>query len=187
MKALPTKLPGVVVIEPAVFRDDRGFFYEVYRKDRLEQAGVHATFVQDNQSRTVKGGLRGLHMQVRRPQGKLIRAIRGEIFDVAVDVRVGSPTFGQWESFILSDDNMRQLYIPAGFAHGFVATSDLADVEYKCTDYYDPGGELGIRWNDPQIGVRWPISSPILSPKDAVHPFLKEALDRLPRYDAAVR
>jgi dTDP-4-dehydrorhamnose 3,5-epimerase len=172
MKFLPTELPEVIVIEPDVFRDDRGFFLETY----------HAQKYADNHSRSVRGTLRGLHAQDRRPQGKLIRVLQGEIFDVAVDIRRGSPRFGRWVSVVLSSDNFRECYVPPGFAHGFVVTSEHAEVEYKCTDLYDPAGELRILWNDPDIGVRWPIAEPLLSPKDAGGQRLAELGDRLPLY-----
>jgi len=182
MKFLPTELPEVIVIEPDVFRDDRGFFLETYHAQKYADAGIPGPFVQDNQSRSVRGTLRGMHAQDRRPQGKLIRVLQGEIFDVAVDIRRGSPTFRRWMSVILSADNFRQCYVPPGFAHGFVVTSDHAEVEYKCTDLYDPGGELRILWNDPEIGIRWPISQPLVSPKDAGGQRLADVTERLPLY-----
>jgi len=185
VKVTPTALPGVVLIEPAVHRDARGLFFEGYNQEKYDKAGVHARFVQDNQSNSVRGTLRGLHMQTRKPQAKLIRVLRGEIFDVAVDVRLGSPTFGKWISATLSADNFLQIFVPVGFAHGFIVTSETAEVEYKCSDFYDPGGELGLRWDDPQLAIPWPTKTPLLSPKDAANPGLKEAMDRLPRYGAA--
>ena len=187
MKFLPTELPEVIVIEPDVFRDDRGFFLETYHAQKYADAGIPGPFVQDNQSRSVRGTLRGMHAQDRRPQGKLIRVLQGEIFDVAVDIRRGSPTFRRWMSVILSADNFRQCYVPPGFAHGFVVTSDHAEVEYKCTDLYDPGGELRILWNDPEIGIRWPISQPLVSPKDAAGQRLADVIERLPLYETSSR
>jgi dTDP-4-dehydrorhamnose 3,5-epimerase len=180
MRAIQTRLPGVLVLEPQVHRDPRGFFLEVYHAARLQGCGVHARFVQDNQSRSARGTLRGLHWQYRRPQAKLVRVLSGEIFDVAVDIRRGSPTFGQWEGMLLSADNFRQTFIPEGFAHGFCVLSEAADVEYKCTDYYDPGGESGLPWNDPAIGIAWPISEPLLSAKDRGYEPLDRHGDDLP-------
>jgi dTDP-4-dehydrorhamnose 3,5-epimerase len=187
MKFVKGKLPGVVLIEPDVFRDARGFFLEAYHREKYEAGGVPGNFVQDNHSRSLKGTLRGLHLQTRRPQGKLIRVLQGEIYDVAVDIRRGSPTFKVWESFNLSAENFRQLYVPPGYAHGFVVLSEMAEVEYKCTDFYDPGGELGIRWNDAELAIPWPVEKPLLSPKDAALPLLRDALDRLPGVEAFAR
>lgn len=169
-----TTLPGVRIIEPDVFRDDRGLFLEVYRAARFSAAGLPAAFVQDNHSRSVRGTVRGLHWQWRRPQAKLVRVVVGEIFDVAVDIRRGSPTFGKWVGVRLSGENLRQTFIPEGFAHGFYVMSEVADVEYKCTAEYDPGGEAGLPWDDPAIGIVWPTSAPTLSVKDRHH----EPLDR---------
>jgi len=180
MRFEKTRIPGIVIIEPDVFRDARGFFLETYHRDKYRDGGVDAVFVQDNQSRSVKGTLRGLHAQRQHPQGKLVRAIEGEIFDVAVDLRHGSPTFGQWESAVLSAENFRQIYVPPGFAHGFCVLSDLAQVEYKCTDLYRRDDEFSIRWDDPRIGVQWPVASPLLSDKDRRAPLLAEVLDLLP-------
>jgi len=187
MRFLPTELPEVIVVEPDVFRDDRGFFLETYHAQKYADAGISGPFVQDNQSRSVRGTLRGMHAQDRRPQGKLIRVLQGEIFDVAVDIRRGSPTFRRWVSVILSADNFRQCWVPPGFAHGFVVTSDHAEVEYKCTDLYDPAGELRILWNDAEIGIHWPISQPVVSPKDAAGQRLAEVVERLPRYERSSR
>ncbi len=184
MKFLPTDLPEVIVVEPDVFRDDRGFFLETYHAQKYADGGIPGPFVQDNHSRSVRGTLRGLHAQERRPQGKLIRVLQGEIFDVAVDIRRGSPRFARWISVTLSAENFRQCYVPPGFAHGFVVVSEVAEVEYKCTDLYDPAGELRILWNDPDIGVRWPNPSPLLSPKDAGGRRLAELGERLPVYRA---
>ena len=183
MRFLPTDLPGVLLIEPDVFKDARGFFLETYHERKYAEGGIPGPFVQDNHSYSARGTLRGLHAQHRKPQGKLVRAVEGAIFDVAVDIRRGSPTFGNWVGFTLSGENFRQLYIPAGFAHGFCVLSDLVDVEYKCTDYYDPGGEIGIAWDDPAIGVTWPVREPIVSDKDRRAPRLAAALEQLPTYD----
>lgn len=183
MKFLATELPGVIIIEPDVHRDERGFFLESYHAEKYREGGVDGVFVQDNHSRSVRGILRGLHMQLRRAQGKLVRVVDGEVYDVAVDVRQGSPTFGRWIGVTLSAENCRQVYIPEGFAHGFVVTSDAAEFEYKCTNFYDPGSELSIAWNDPEIGIEWPIASPTLSVKDRDAPRLSEVLDQLPRFE----
>jgi dTDP-4-dehydrorhamnose 3,5-epimerase len=180
MRFLPTALPEVVVIEPDVHRDGRGFFLETYHEAKYAAGGIGARFVQDNLSHSTRGTLRGLHAQWRRPQGKLVRAVSGEMFDVAVDVRRGSPSFGRWVGVTLSGDNFRQLYIPAGFAHGFCVLSDELNVEYKCTELYDPGGELSILWNDPELAIAWPLPAPVLSAKDAAAPRLREVLERLP-------
>lgn len=182
MKVFPTDLEGVLVIEPQVHRDDRGFFAETFHAPRYAAAGVDATFIQDNHSRSVKNTLRGLHSQLERPQAKLLRVLRGAIFDVVVDVRVGSPTFKRWISVELSDENFRQIFVPVGFAHGFCVLSDVAEVEYKCSDVYQAGDELGLAWNDPEIGVKWPTDDPLLSPKDREGKPLSRLLDRLPRY-----
>lgn len=166
MRFLPTKLAGVVRIEPFVHKDPRGFFFEAYHKQKFKEAGIPVEFVQSNHSQSVKRTLRGLHAQLKKPQGKLIRVLKGEIFDVAVDIRENSPTFGRWEGFTLSQHNFTQLYVPPGFAHGFCVLSDVAEVEYMCTDFYDPMDEASILWNDPDIGIRWPIKNPILSDRD---------------------
>lgn len=183
MKFTPTDLPGVLVVEPVVHRDARGFFLETYHAGKFREGGIAAAFVQDNHSASQRGTLRGLHAQWRRPQGKLVRVLFGEIFDVAVDARRGSPSFGRWTGVNLSHDNFRQLWVPAGFLHGFCVLSERAEVEYKCTDLYDPGGELGVAWNDPDIGIRWPVAEPILSPKDAAAPRLREVDGQLPRWE----
>ena len=168
MNILKTKLQDCVIIEPRVFGDERGFFLETFQADRYaELAGIDLPFVQDNHSRSSKGVLRGLHFQKTKPQGKLVRVVKGEVFDVAVDIRQESPTFGQWESVILSEENKTQFWVPPGFAHGFIVLSNTADFEYKCTDYYDPSDEGSILWNDPDLDIPWPIVSPILSNKDA--------------------
>jgi dTDP-4-dehydrorhamnose 3,5-epimerase len=180
MNFLPTDLPGVILIEPDVFEDARGFFLETWHERKYTEGGVRGPFVQDNHSYSERGTLRGLHAQLRRPQGKLVRAVAGEMFDVAVDIRRGSPTFGRWVGFVLSGGNFRQLWVPPGFAHGFCVLSERVHVEYKCTDFYDRDDELAIAWNDPQIGVAWPIGSPILSARDAAAPRLADLVDRLP-------
>jgi dTDP-4-dehydrorhamnose 3,5-epimerase len=166
-------LPGILILEPQVFNDSRGFFLEVYRADRLEAAGIHNRFVQANHSRSAKNSLRGLHWQWRRPQAKLVRVVDGTILDVVVDVRRQSPTFARWWGVELRAEAFQHLYVPAGFAHGFYVISEYADVEYFCSDYYDPGGEAGLPWNDPTVGIDWPTNEPLLSPKDAQHPPLQ--------------
>jgi len=183
MKITETSLPGVFLIEPKKFGDNRGFFLETFRSDLFEEAGISAQFVQDNHSRSSKGVLRGLHYQLVQPQGKFVRVATGAVFDVAVDVRRGSPNFGQWFGAELSEDNMNMMYVPPGFAHGFVVLSDTADFIYKCTDYYHPESEQGIAWDDPDIGVEWPISDVMLSEKDKLNPKLKDQhSDLLPQY-----
>ena len=167
MKISHSKLKGCVIIEPHVFGDERGFFLETFQAVRYEQvAGIDLPFVQDNHSRSAKGVLRGLHFQKTKPQGKLVRVVRGEVYDVAVDIRKGSATFGEWEGVILSEDNKKQFWVPPGFAHGFVVVSAAADFEYKCTDYYDPSDEDSILWSDPDLDIPWPIANPVLSTKD---------------------
>jgi dTDP-4-dehydrorhamnose 3,5-epimerase len=172
-----TKLDGVILVEPDVHRDERGFFLETFHAEKYAQGGIAASFVQANHSKSVRGTLRGLHAQWRRPQGKLVRCLQGEIFDVAVDMRRGSPTHGEWVGGTLSSENHHQLYVPPGFLHGFVVLSDVAEVEYLCTDLYDPGYELGVRWDDPEIGVAWPVPAAEikLSVKDKAAPFLADA------------
>ena len=181
MRVAPTAVPGVLIVEPDIHRDGRGFFLETYHADRYREHGIAGPFVQDNHSRSAAGTLRGLHLQIRRPQGKLIRVIEGEIFDVAVDVRRGSPTFGRWVSVTLTAENFKQMYVPPGFAHGFAVVSPIAQVEYKCTDLYDPASEIGIAWNDPALAIAWPMADPILSARDRSHPRLAEVTDQLPR------
>ncbi len=188
MKIVKTNLPGVVVFEPNVFGDKRGFFLETYREDLFREAGITETFIQDNHSRSSRGVLRGLHYQLTQPQGKLVRVARGEVFDVAVDVRKGSPTFGQWCGVILDEESMRMMYVPPGFAHGFVVLSEIADFIYKCTDYYHPESEQGILWNDPEIGIKWPISEVNLSEKDTSNPVLQSQPDKnLPIYSGGLK
>lgn len=170
MRIIDMPMPGVLVLEPQVFKDARGFFVETYRQDRLQELGISHPFVQANQSRSVQHTLRGLHWQFRRPQAKLVRVVSGTIFDAVVDIRHDSPTFGQWCGVEISAENFRQLYVPVGFAHGFCVLSQHADVEYLCSDIYDPAGEAGLLWNDPSIGIEWPTAWPVLSPKDASNP-----------------
>jgi dTDP-4-dehydrorhamnose 3,5-epimerase len=184
MRAVPTQLPGVLLIESDLHRDARGFFLETYHAAKFHEVGIVAPFVQDNHSRSVFGTIRGLHLQIRRPQAKLIRVMEGEIYDVAVDVRRGSPTFGKWVGTLLSDVDFTQCYIPAGFAHGFSVLSPVANVEYKCTDFYDPAGEVGIRWDDPMLAVTWRVAAPVLSSRDRENPSLTEVHDLLPFYES---
>lgn len=183
-----TEIPDLVIVEPPIHSDDRGFFLETYHHERFREAGITATFVQDNHSRSVTGVLRGLHFQHPRGQGKLVRVVRGEIYDVAVDIRTGSPTFGRWAGVLLSEENQRQLYIPPGFAHGFVVTRGEADVTYKCTEIYYPRYEAVLAWDDPEIGIEWPVKDPILSRKDAQGSTLRELerAGRLPEYERSV-
>jgi dTDP-4-dehydrorhamnose 3,5-epimerase len=179
--ARETTLPGVLLLEPRVFRDDRGFFLETFSARDFAGTSVPTSFVQDNHSRSAKNVLRGLHYQLNQPQGKLVRVTHGRIFDVAVDIRVGSPTFAKWFGAELDDDNLLSMWVPGGFAHGFYVLSDVADVIYKCTAPYDAGDDRGIVWNDPLIGVEWPAPSPVLSPKDAAYlPLTPDRAD-LPR------
>ena len=176
MRFIPVpELPEVVVVEPEVFQDDRGFFMEFYHQEKYDEAGIRARFVQDNRSHSRRGSLRGLHYQIRKPQGKLIWVPSGEVYDVAVDIRRSSATFGKWWGLTLSDMNRKGLYIPPGFAHGFYVLSERADVFYKCTDFYSREDERCIRWNDPELAIPWPDQEPVLSPKDRTSPFLKEA------------
>ena len=174
MQFVRTEIPDVIIVEPDVHKDPRGFFLETYHVEKYRGGGIDALFVQDNHSRSVAGTLRGLHLQRRRPQGKLVRVIEGQIFDVAVDVRVGSPTFGRWVGATLSADNFHQIYVPPGFAHGFCVLSPIAQVEYKCTDLYDQADEVGVAWNDPALGIAWPVTNPILSARDQNHRPLAE-------------
>lgn len=166
MRFCRTSIPGVVLVEPDVHRDDRGYFLETFHAGKYGQAGIPERFVQDNQSVSVRNTLRGLHMQVRRPQGKLVRAVAGEIWDVAVDLRPGSPTFGRWTAATLTGEDFKQFYVPAGCAHGFCVLSETAQVQYKCTELYDPADEVTIAWNDPALAVAWPVQQPILSKRD---------------------
>ena len=183
MKIIKTPLPGCVVIEPVVHGDARGFFYESFHAGKFAEHGLDLRFVQGNVSRSARGVLRGLHYQWPNPQGKLVSVLEGEVYDVAVDIRVGSPTFGQWAAAVLSADNKRHFWIPEGFAHGFAVLSEHATFTYQCTALYDRDADAGICWNDAAIGVDWPIAEPILSDKDAKAPFLANvARERLPTY-----
>lgn len=185
MKITETELPGVLIIEPKVFGDERGFFMESWNRARYEESGVRDGFVQDNLSYSQHGVLRGLHFQNPQPQGKLVSVLRGEVFDVAVDIRVGSPSFGRWTGTFLSAENRRQLWIPPDFAHGFVVTGEDALFSYKCTDYYAPAAEGAVLWNDPEIGIDWPVEVPTLSGKDrSAPPLAALPEDVLPRYEA---
>lgn len=178
-----TALPGVLILAPQVFRDDRGIFFEAWHGERYASIGINESFVQDNVSRSGRGVLRGLHFQHPGGQGKLIQVLEGEVFDVAVDVRAGSPTFGQWAGATLSSENRRQIWIPGGFAHGFCVTSEQAIFAYKCTAYYDPECEHTLRWNDPDVGIDWPVAKPELSAKDRDGVLLKDLkADQLPAY-----
>lgn len=183
VKVLPTSLQGVLIIEPDVFEDKRGFFMETYNQNRYDKSGIKTRFVQDNMSYSIQGTLRGLHYQFPHTQAKLVQVIKGEIFDVVVDIRLGSPTFGQWFGTHLSDRNRRQLYIPEGFSHGFCVLSETAFFVYKCSDFYTPGGEGGILWSDPDLGISWPVHDPLLSGKDNQYPCLNDVPpERLPVY-----
>ena len=184
MNIKETGLKGVLILEPDVFPDERGFFLETFNSARYQDAGICVNFVQDNVSFSKKGVLRGLHFQHPQSQGKLVQVLSGQVFDVAVDIRIGSPTFGQWESFELSDANHRQIYIPPGFAHGYCVISETAIFSYKCTDFYNPATEGGIIWNDPELNIDWPIREPILSPKDAGYPRVKDIpRENLPHFE----
>lgn len=183
MQKVETTLPDVWELQPKVFHDARGFFLEAYRQNRFAELGIFENFVQDNHSRSKKGTLRGLHYQLQHAQAKICRVIEGEALDVAVDIRLGSPTFGKWVSVVLSAEKQNQIYIPAGFAHGFVARTDSVQFLYKCSDYYDPGDEHGIIWNDPDLAISWGLANPLISEKDAKYPTLAAAArDTLPRY-----
>lgn len=185
MRIQKTALPGCVIIDPAVFGDARGFFFETWNAERFGDHGLPTKFVQSNVSSSSKGVLRGLHFQWPRPQGKLVSVLQGEVFDVAVDIRRGSPTFGQWEGVVLSEANKRQFWIPEGFAHGFAVLSDMAVFSYLCTDVYVKEADAGVRWNDPAIGIDWPIDAPLLSDKDNQAPLLADiAKERLPVFEA---
>ncbi len=185
MKVVETSLPGCVIIEPAVFGDERGFFFETWNADRYGQLGLPDKFVQSNVSSSARGVLRGLHYQWPNPQGKLVSVLEGEVYDVAVDIRRGSPTFGRWAAVILSAENKRQFWIPEGFAHGFAVLSERAIFSYLCTAQYDKSADASVRWNDADIAIDWPIDAPLLSDKDGKAPFLADvAEDRLPIYGA---
>lgn len=178
MQFSKTNLPDVLLIEPTIYGDDRGFFSETFREDIFAEQGITDTFVQDNHSRSEGGVLRGLHYQLVQPQGKIVSVSRGRIFDVAVDIRSDSPTFGQWTGQVLDDVNFRRLYIPKGFAHGFVVLSDTADILYKCSDYYHPDSEQGVAWNDKDIGIEWPMTNVNLSQRDQLFPPLAEKMKK---------
>jgi len=179
-----TDLPGVHIVTPEVFKDSRGFFMETYNREKYRLLGLDRTFVQDNYSHSRRGTVRGLHYQLRHPQAKLVSVIWGEIYDVAVDIRLGSPTFGKWVAQVLSEENRCQLFIPEGFAHGFCVLSDRADVMYKCTDFYEKGDDHGILWSDPAIGIDWPDIQPIVSEKDlSLAPLAEVHRERLPLYE----
>lgn len=173
---IPLNIPGLVVVEPRVFGDERGAFLEIYKHSDFVRAGIAEHFVQDNYSRSSRGVLRGLHYQKSpKAQGKLVRCLRGRIYDVAVDIRLGSPTYARWAGIELSDASDRMLYLPPGFAHGFLVLSEVAEVLYKCTEEYSPGDDRGILWNDPEVGIDWPLGEPILSSKDRLLPILRAA------------
>jgi len=174
MKVMETQLAGVLIIEPKVFGDARGFFKETFQAERYREAGIEYTFVQDNYSRSQKGVLRGLHFQITKPQGKLVSCPKGAVFDVAVDIDPESTTYGQYVGVELTEENHKQLWMPPGYAHGFCVLSETADFQYKCTDYYDPSDEGGVIWNDPDVAIEWPIDNPSLSSKDALLPTLAE-------------
>ena len=182
MNVRQTSLPGVLLLEPKIFRDERGFFTETFNTRSLAGSGVPSEFVQDNHSRSARGVVRGLHYQLRSPQGKLVHVARGRIFDVAVDIRLGSPHFGAWFGIELDDENLASLWIPPGFAHGFCVLSDVADVIYKCTTLYDPADDRGILWNDPAVAIEWPVESPIVSLKDSRLRKLSDTRFDLPRF-----
>lgn len=180
MEVIKTKLTDCIIIKPKIFGDERGFFLETFHSKRYQEiAGIKELFVQDNRSRSSKNVLRGLHFQKTKPQGKLVTVTSGEVFDVAVDLRPESNTFGQYESILLTGENKLQFYVPPGFAHGFIVLSDTADFQYKCTDYYDPEDESGLMWNDPEINISWPISDPLLSDKDMKQPLLVDIKQQL--------
>ena len=182
MRIVPTPLPGVLLIEPRVFRDERGFFLESFNAERFGEHGLPTVFRQDNHSHSVHGVLRGLHYQLHRPQGKLVSVVRGRVFDVAVDIRRGSPTFGKWYGTVLSEEDPRYLWIPPGFAHGFCTLSESADFVYKCTDVYVGSDDRGVLWSDPLIGIEWPLSNPLLSEKDQKMAPLSATRTDLPSY-----
>ena len=183
MQFVPTDVPGVIVIEPDVHRDGRGYFLETYHAEKYHAGGIAGPFVQDNHSRSVARTLRGLHLQLKRPQGKLIRVVEGEIFDVAVDIRRGSPTFARWVGVRLSGESFRQLYVPPGFAHGFCVMSEQVILEYKVTDFYDPADEITLIWNDPDLAIEWPVTDPVLSVKDGAGLRLRDISEALPVFE----
>ena len=181
MKVSESRLKGVYLIKPRIFEDPRGFFYEIYNRDRYQGQGIEVEFVQDNYARSTRGVLRGMHYQIKRGQDKLVWVPEGEVFDVVVDLRKDSPTFGQWDGYTLSSKNKHQLFVPAGFAHGYCVTSETADFMYKCSNLYFPEDEGGLIWNDPKVGIEWPIEDPILSEKDQNNPPLEKVV--LPNTD----
>ena len=181
MSFTPTKIEGVTLVEPTLHADDRGFFFESYHQRRYQEAGLDSYFVQDNHSKSGHATLRGLHTQIETPQTKLVRVIEGRVWDVAVDIRIGSPTFGQYVGAELSAENKKQLYIPSGMLHGFVVLSEEAQVEYKCSGFYDPASELTVRWDDSDLAIDWPLDSPVLSERDANASSFSEIIQRLPR------
>lgn len=168
-------LPEIIIIEPEIFQDDRGYFTEMYHQEKFQDVGIKGNFIQDNRSLSYRGTIRGLHYQVRKPQGKLVWVVYGEVFDVAVDIRRTSPTFGKWQGIMLSMENKKGIYIPPHYAHGFCVLSKEAEVFYKCTEFYSPENERSIRWDDPELAIDWPIRTPILSDKDRIAPLFKEA------------
>lgn len=183
MQRVNTSLADVWELQPTVFRDARGFFIETYHQNRFDELGIHESFVQDNHSSSTKGTLRGLHYQLRRAQAKLCRVIEGEALDIAVDIRLGSPTFGKWAAVVLSAKKQNQIYVPAGFAHGFVALTESVQFLYKCSDFYDPSDEHGILWNDPNLAISWRVLDPLISDKDAKNrPLAEIPREFLPRY-----
>jgi dTDP-4-dehydrorhamnose 3,5-epimerase len=182
MKFVPTEIPEVLVVEPDVHRDPRGFFLETWHAEKYREGGIAFDFVQDNHSRSARGTLRGIHAQLDPPQGKLVRVLAGEVWDVAVDLRVGSPSFGQHVGVTLRADDFRQLWVPPGFGHGFCVLTESADVAYKCTARYEPAGEIAIAWNDPELAVPWPMDAPTISARDQSAPSLNEVKELLPRY-----
>lgn len=184
MKCINTLLPGVVIIEPNVFKDGRGFFLETYSSKKYEEAGIGEVFVQDNHSHSDYGTIRGLHYQLKHAQAKLVYVVTGEIYDIVVDIRVGSPSYKKWVGVKLSEENKRQVFVPKGFAHGFCVQSEKADVIYKCTDFYAPGDEYGVLWSDSDLGIDWCVDSPIVSEKDSFYPKLNDIpVDILPKFD----
>ena len=179
LRFVASEIPGVIVIKPEVHRDQRGLFFECYHAEKYREAGIDVSFVQDNHSSSSKGTLRGLHGQFPQSQGKLVRVLEGEIFDVVVDVRRGSPAYGKVVTAVLSSDNFKQIYVPPGLLHGFLVVSEIAQVEYKCTEFYNPKAEFGVAWNDPELGIPWPTDQPSMSVKDARAPLLSDVQDRL--------
>ena len=180
MEVLSTRLPGLILLQPKAFPDERGYFLETYSRERYAKVGIDVDFIQDNHSRSVRGAIRGLHFQMPPGQAKLLRCSRGAVYDVAVDLRRSSPTFGEWEAVELDDVSHRQLFIPVGFAHGLMALSEAADLSYKVTSYYDPVAEVGIAWDDPDLAIPWPLPDPVVSVRDRENPRVAEIMDRLP-------